>query len=326
LALGQVFADDVKMSGFVDANYRWRNLGQSSEAFRISDGALYFSKDMSNAKVMIDLPFSGGSSTTNTFSIATTQAQAWISHKCDWGITTKFGQFDGIFGYEANDSADRIFNLSGLLATGTPVTHTGLLFNYMFTDMTGMNFYVSNPPNTGALGGDNMDYGLQFNTSFDALKINFGARHWKVKANGSADSLYDLNGSYTMGDTELGGQITRKKSGTYSTTGMGGGLWVNHKFTDTMKWALRGEYTGKYLTSSVLTTAAVVGATTATSTAAVYTTLLSPAAWQVTTGPSFAMTKDLTVRMDYTYYKLKPTSGGKAATFTTAQVGGVYKF
>jgi len=309
-------AEDIKLSGFVDANYRWNSQGTLTPGFSVTDAALYFSKELNNAKVMVDLPFSNAGATNNNFNFATTQAQAYVSYKYDNGIEWQLGQWDYIFGYEGADSADRFFSGAGLIPTyGHFDTSTGLLVGYSFSEALMFQVYAANPNNQGLLGSDNMDYGVKGSGKMDAFSYALGYRTWKRKSNNVFDNTIDLVLGYNMGDTDLNFEVARHKNAVHSTTGMGYGLWATHNFDNDFAWGLRGEYTEKMVHKDWATNSTVTAADT------IYRT-----AWQASTGPSFKLTKDLTGRADFTYYTEKRVPGVKAWVNKYATVSAVYKF
>lgn len=154
LAMGILFAgsvasaEGVKVGGFVAPAFMWTK--GTANTFAVPDGAIYLSHSMDMAEVMVDVPFSLTSATGNALALGGSKAQAYISHKWENGLSWKLGQFDGIYGYARNDMANWAFAQDSLLRSNfQPITHTGLLLGYSFSDMLGLNILFANPANLG---------------------------------------------------------------------------------------------------------------------------------------------------------------------------------
>ena len=175
-----------KIGGFIDAQYKFEKgpyeINSTSytgrdNTFAVFQGALTFSHEMGNSSVHVDLAFSNysamGTATTG-FSTVNNRSQAFVMNKYDNGLWWKLGQWDTIYGLDANDVIDTPFNTVSLHRYVLPVTHQGLLLGYKMGDL-GFNFHLSNSNQTTPEQTSNKTAGVT-TTSADAAKGEMGVK------------------------------------------------------------------------------------------------------------------------------------------------------
>ncbi len=300
LLSGAAYASDgIKLGGYADARYNWANTTPNTNNFGVAEGALYLGKTMGMGEVMVDLPFAGGGA-TNTFTFATGMAQAWVGWKYDNGFSWKMGQFDGIYGFEANDSADRFFSVAGLLKAGHPTTagllkaghpttHTGLKVAYAMSDSMNFHFLVANPANSGTMTGGNPDFGVRLDTKMDAYTASLGALFSKAVGAADGTMAFDLIVGTKMDALSFNLEGDFSKTGDASA--MGFMALVTYGFSEMTKFGARLDWTKDAADAKMLGLAV---------------------------GPSFEMNKDLTVKLEYNM--LKPDGADSQSAIVLAAV------
>lgn len=314
LFVGSIASAQTKVGGYVAPMFSWGSSKTSkTNTFQVPEGAVYFSHSMDMAQVMVDIPFSATSSTSNNLSIGGDRAQAYIAHKWEMGLSWRLGQFDGIYGYLNNDLVDQAFaSRSGLRdSTLMPKTHTGLLFNYAFSDMLGLNVVFANPMNMssrpvavkadGSADSDSTtkyDMGLQVTSNVDAFKFGVGwLMHRGTKAVGNSN-MFDVTAGTAMGDLKLDADLVFSKAKDVDAD-MGFGVQGIFAINEMASAGARVEWV-KF------------GATD--------TKMLG-----LTVGPQFALSKALNLRVDYTMGNSKVGSGTSSTTHAI-NLAGVYRF
>ncbi len=300
LASSSAFAaDGLKIGGFVDGAYQ---SGGSTSAFFLHDAALYLGKTMGMGEVMIDIPVNN-SGASNTFTLAGTKAQAFVHWKYDNGFNWRLGQFDSLYGYEANDSADRIFavssNVSGLFM---PYTHTGLKVGYEMSDALGFDVLLANTANQGKrpTGGAPFDWGFKLSTKSDTFTAAVGGLFDKAALTGTKMGwLFNVMAETKTEMMTFAIDVALRKASaatadTFTKTEMGIMALVDFELAEDTTWGLRPEWTQTYAANEVAT---------ATDTRSKLI--------KIATGPAFKMSKDFTVRPEYTFSKASVT-GAKA--------------
>lgn len=307
LSLQTTQAADVKLGGFVDAQYRNRAFTSVTEnnSIVVNDGALYLSKEMDNGEVMIDLPFRGGSSsTTNTttgvitqnanFTFASSKAQAFVGYKYSNGLKWRFGQYDAIYGFEGNDTKDIAWTQRGLTSSFLPNVHTGLLASYDLTKESAFSAMVANQRDAGVMASlkPNWGFKLTYNPSF---RSSLGVLI-QDKATGE-QNLYDFLIGSNFGALAVDLQFDVKKLS--AKTGWSGMLNGIYGVTDIINFGTRIEIAKKM------------------------TAFINES--QVTVGPQFKMTKDLTGKLDFSTRSQKNADGVTTTQKSTA-IAAVYAF
>lgn len=313
LFVGSIASAQTKVGGYVAPMFTWGSSKTSkTNTFQLPEGAVYFSHSMDMAQVMVDIPFSATSTANNNLSIGGDRAQAYVAHKWEMGLSWRLGQFDTMYGYASNDLVDQSFAArSGLTNGMIPTTHTGLLFNYAFSDMLGLNVVVANPMNKsyrevaekadGTADADNTtkyDMGLQVTSNVDMFKFAVGwLMHRGTKAVGNSN-MFDVVVGTSMGDLKFDADLVYSKAKDVDAD-MGFGLQGIFAVNDMASAGARIEWM---------------------KTGATDTKMLG-----LTVGPQFALSKALNLRVDYTMGNSK-TGSATSSTSHTINLAGVYRF
>lgn len=309
---------DVKVSGFVDAQYEWTSQKNNTKGnnFLVNDGAVYFGKKMGAGEVFVDIPFRTKTRSEVTiandnanFVIGQSKAQAYVGWKYENGFSWRLGQFDALYGFEAADTGDLMFSRSGLIAGNLPVNmgaataasaivptvHTGWTGAYEFSDLLNVQFLISNPSDRGAMVEHNPDFGAKINTKFDIFTASLGGL-WKRQ--GEFDGyLYDLIAGTEVRQWSFNIEATLDKAAVGGAKSRWGSLLqVAYKYSDQLNLGTRFEYTKQ--------------------------DKLKYMSWTV--GPQYALSKELTAKIDYTLGK--GDDSGTKATGHAAYISAVYRF
>lgn len=240
--------EGLKVGGFVDAQYNWqKQTGSDTSSFGVHDGALYLGKTMGMGEVMVDIPFAY-SGTTNEFKVGKDKAQAFVSWKYENGFGWKMGQFDSLYGAEANDSVDNVFSGTGKIKEFMPTTHTGLQVSYEMSDLLGLHLVVANSYNNGAqTAGKSPDFGFKLASKFDTFKASVGGLFFKEA--GKSGYIIDVNaGTKFMdkvtADLEVVFDKARDTAGTAvgADTRFSGGITLGYMLMEKMNVATGFEY------------------------------------------------------------------------------------
>ncbi|MGE4133040.1 MAG: outer membrane beta-barrel protein [Bdellovibrionales bacterium] len=154
--------ESLKVSGFVDFRNSTYHYDKSSSGnykeksgYLLEDGALYFHFNHDKVEALVDLPFHRNSTTgTNdaNFAFAMTKAQAWVGYSFTEEFKIVAGQFDTLYGFELNDSKDRLFGNAGLVYAQTlPIVHSGVYLQYSHSGLTA-KLLSANPADRDTLG------------------------------------------------------------------------------------------------------------------------------------------------------------------------------
>lgn len=283
--------DGLKMGGFVDGAYK--SAGAVSSFF-LHDAAFYMGKTMGMGEVMLDLPVAYLAETAgNDFTVGFSKAQAYVNWKYDNGFRWKLGQFDALLGYEAADSADRVFAVAGSVSGMFGSTHTGLVVGYDMSDALGLDLLLANQQDKGFRNaGDNpFDWGFKLTTKSDSFTAAVGGVFNKNAGDNQAMGwTFNVMGETKTEMMTLALDVALKKAaaatGTTVNTAMGFMALADFELAENTTWGLRPEYVKSAETDA-------------------------KADIKVATGPSFKMSKDFTVRPEYTFSK-NMASGSKA--------------
>lgn len=302
-----------KINGFADGQFHWDSSGgTNNNGFSLHDGAIYLSAEVSGAKLMVDLPFNSNSDTSNFMHTMFAKAQAYVGYKYDFGFWWQLGQWDTIYGFEANDTKDITFSRHGSIYNEvTPATHTGLLIGYNFTDTVGFKALIANgsstavaaleydgESSTGLSGGRNFQYGGQLFFNGDMLHAAVGYLYEK-KSN-DTNGLLDVTLGADLGDIDVDGEFVYKQIPNVSDSGIGFGLeGVYHTMDDDLGLGLRFDWLSKFTNDSEI---------------------------EITAGPQYKLTKNLTGKFDYTFGSVKAVSGGTSETTHAINVSALYAF
>lgn len=192
-------ANDLKITGFADLRLTSIAYDESSgsngypdSGFSLEDGALYFEYKKDNVTFFLDAPFrrkkdadSSGTPTdtqSNDSNIlfGADKAQIYGKIGTDFGVDLTLGQFDTIYGVEANDSKDRFFSVGGLIYEKfLPTVHMGAMAGYSYEGAYAKAF-VANPKGKGTLGtetttkDENFEYGAAIGYSNEMYRGQVG--------------------------------------------------------------------------------------------------------------------------------------------------------
>lgn len=277
----------VEVSGYGDARYSVNTSNFNATGFRFVEGAVYLKAGDDKASIMIDLPVAGGGAGTN-FTVGTGMAQGFVMRKYDSGLWWKLGAFDGIYGYEKNDSVDRNYTRRGGVSTFTPNQHAGIAVGTSFGSM-GLTFLLADTTGTGNQAGADLDYGLKL--SGGAWSLGF---HW---TGNTKNKLIDATYSMDMGKMgiNLDAVVNLPDGGT---TGFGAliDIWFEG---DGMDWGIRPEFSSKLSANSFFGAAV---------------------------GPRFKFNDNMSTRLNYFFGSTKAVAGGTSATTHNIDLAAEFKF
>ncbi len=262
----------LKVNAFGD--FRYSTLAKDSRAtvsgrpesgFMVEDAAIYVNYQKGMANFFLDVPFRRSkatdsnasaqeSSANSNFAFGLEKAQAYVKYANPNGFEFTFGQFDGIIGYEANDSKDRFFSRPGYLSFAMlPYVHVGALMTY--TKNGGyVKLVAGNPVGKGSLansdsGDVNTEYGGALGYSNPSFRIQLSGLTRPIrKASGlenGAKGLVDFLLGFTKGNFSVDFEYTllnddNKNTLTASSTdteaaGKGYMVLMTYAFND--KWS-----------------------------------------------------------------------------------------
>jgi hypothetical protein len=307
LTMGISANAEMKVNGFVDAQYGWDNDGKPL-GFTLNDGAVYLNASGDMAYAMVDLAFSGGNSTTSAaFTFASGKSQAYVGKKYDMGLSWQLGQWDTIWGLEGNDTKDLFFAKQGRIYSSiTPFVHMGALLGYKFTEMLSLNVIVADAQDT-SIGqsqtgntGTNYNYAGQLMYKGDGFWFKGG---YSFQTAGADTSLIDVSLGLKAGSLDVSAGFDMADVGA---TDNEMGFIGNFLYTasDTLGYGLRFEYVSKL---DVGTNPADTG---------IY----------LTGGLNHKATKDLTGKLNYTFSSITAVTGGTSTTGHAIDLAAVYSF
>jgi len=259
--------DGFKAGGFVDPQLQWAQ--QVGARAVLNDGALYLTKSLGDGMAMIDLTFND---LTVNGKADDFQSQAFVAYKYSNGFSWKFGQFDGIFGYERNDTVDSLFTNQGGVYALQPKVHQALLVGYELSKSLGVQAYVGGSDGTGLaglVGAGNPQIGAKVSFT-DAFRLGVGGYMESEKVAADASAMF-LNATAGMdfGDISLDAEYSMDNTGVDgvdATTGIG--VYAGYAMGDNKivaRWTSVGDVMG------------------------------------ISVGPNFGMTKDLAVKVNVNY-------------------------
>lgn len=318
--------DGLKVSGFVDPQYNYSlesDVITSGGRSSLGDGALYLNKTFGNGMAVIDLSFAD----LEILRVSEGYSQAYIGYKYDNGLSWTFGAQDGIFGLERNDHVDNFFGNQGIVYALQPKFHTALIVKYAISPEMNVSVYTGGSDRTGTASRPTPQFGGKFEYT-GAFRLGVGgfmesavtddelsafrsavaeaaaeaagvdasllpASVITAAANGALTKQFiNATVGYDVGSLALDAQLSMK---TLATDGaeatMGYGVQAIYGMNDTTKIGLRYE--------------------------------MVEDAMNITAGPAFAMSKDLTVKVNVNY----ADSGVEGAdAVTTLGLAGTYRF
>jgi hypothetical protein len=267
--------DGFKAGGFVDPQLQYtQNVGARAV---LNDGALYLTKSLGDGMAMIDLTFNDLTVNGKQDDL---QSQAFVAYKYSNGFSWKFGQFDGIFGFERNDTVDSLFANQGGAYALQPKVHQALLVGYELSKALNVHAYVGGSDGTGLAGnlvnqaagaGASTNPQIGAKVSFtDAFRLGVGGYMESEQVAADASAMF-LNATAGMnfGDISLDAEYSMYNTGVDgvdATTGVG--VYAGYTMGDNnimARWTSVGDVMG------------------------------------ITVGPNFGMTKDLAVKINVNY-------------------------
>jgi hypothetical protein len=265
LVSGAAFAHDeaaegIQVGGYVDARYTWGKVseGARTNKFSLAEGAVYVGKRVGATRVFIDAGLNAGLNPTATGLSSLTLQQAYVANASDAGFSWKAGRFDGIFGWQPNDSGHYWLSGRGLLQEGLPAYHQGLLFGYNFSDMMSLQVLAGlDNAQVGAVGAAtasnasrNMDYpkwGVKLDSKMDAFDLGLGFQIEKADAGEGNKWDLDLVAGTKFADYDFKAIFVMGKENKDAKSTMGFGAQLGGMFTDSLsgvarvEWAKRAE-------------------------------------------------------------------------------------
>ena len=313
---GAAFAADegIKVGGFVDAQFQWSKnkttkpakvANPATNRFLVNDGAIYVGKTWGNgAEVLVDLPFSSVGTTT-AITPGLSKGQAFAKWQYENGFQWKMGQFDGLYGLEAQDTKDVVFSDQGLLYGYTPETHVGLDVGYAMSEMLNIHFLVADKQDTSNMPNSSPDLGVKVETKMDAATAGVGAlffpgRNAAGGSTGKRGYLVSATAGTKMAGVAADLELLFKKLGLGANekTRWGAGLHLGYMVNEEVNFAARVEYTKLDKAKDM----------------------------EVTVGPQYWMAKDFGIKLDYTYGDHKNTAANTASKDHTIALAALAKF
>lgn len=288
-------ADGTKVGGFVDVQYQWNKAGTAA-GFALSDAAVYLNSDMGMCSATMDLPIAMNFSTA-AVAFGAGKAQAFVHHKYSNGVNWRLGQFDSLFGLEANDTKDNAMASLGIVKTNiTPFVHAGTTVGY---DAGNFKVNLILAKQQAAAANADSQYGAHVNGAFGDLSV--GAGVLLGKRSGESTNLIDAVLNYKAGKVGFGAEFVMKKDPSVGTdTALGIAALMGFGMTDTMGLDARFGYVSKAITGNSSTI-------------------------EISAGPSFNMSKAMTCKVHYTFTSATPTTG-EGTTSHAAAIASVYTF
>lgn len=294
------------LSGFVDAQFIYKK-NSKTPGFEIYDGALYLeSKYQEILKAYLDIPFAYDDSQNddgNSFKIAKVKAQAFVEWHPTSNFMTRVGQFDTIYGFEVNDSADLAMAQTGLAFNyALPLTHTGVLGEYsgdLSNGFTGTaRFMVANPQDKGLLDGGNIDLGAQLSASNEMLRGSVGYLTRNLPGPSGWRHFVDILAGISFPMTDLDFQFDLIKEPSQKT----GYAFMGHVSVQPADpWGFNARFD-----------------------------LLSKqgfdSAYQIAAGPFYNPYKPMTLKLQYTYENTREVAGDPRSKEHSVIASAIYRF
>lgn len=266
----QAAAPAVKVNAFIDFrrtdvyshnhNVDTSPVSNERSGFLVEDAALYLSYTNQKLEGMIDIPFSRNGTTDSDsvdLGFAKAKAQLWMRYAITDSLKITLGQFDTFFGFELNDSKDRVFGNGGLMFGMNPVVHSGAYLEYAWNGVV-LRAMSANPADRETLGtGDGAHYetgaSVGWSNSMARFQLGYLTREMKDLATVPGDSRRNYMNAVagvTYGPVSVDVEYTtihnpKKNTLTDSATdeendGRGVGVYVTYNLNDS--WRLAGRY------------------------------------------------------------------------------------
>lgn len=178
------FAEDSKFSGFVDFQYRWiEDYSSYKTGFQIYDAAFYYQKNLNTQTLFfIDAPVSSkepdvsGSTvvSSNELELWQGKAQMYLSHQYQ-NSTFYFGQFDSVFGVEANDTLHNPLPIEGIMNQQLPSVHRGVMLTQEFKEQDiKLDIIAGNQESSGYDNKRPLEWGLNAFKKWEHIHASLG--------------------------------------------------------------------------------------------------------------------------------------------------------
>jgi hypothetical protein len=282
-----------RSKSFVDIETRygnkdWVNL-VGDKGFTINDASFGLAKDFGDGNsALVDLAFN--SSQTPAFDFSTTRSQAYIQITRS-NVVTKVGQFDTIFGVEANDSRDRLFaNMGAIKAYVHPLVHAGAMVT-MSRQKLVFRGLLGNPPGKGAMDNDDTpEFGVHAHYANYDVKGGAGILlSDSGTGNNRTNLLIDITGGMQLGSVTMEACLDYKKTSGFEKATVAAGVFGTMPMNDIMSLVGRFE----------LLKEPVIGGAQLES------------ALNIGAGASYRLATEVQVRGDLSVANIKPTSDQK---------------
>jgi hypothetical protein len=336
-------ASDLKISGFADLRLTSIQYDESSgsngypdSGFSLEDGALYFEYKKDNVTFFLDAPFRRQKDSDRSGTATDTQsngsnvlfgsdkAQIYGKISTELGVDVTLGQFDTIYGVEANDSKDRFFSVGGLIYEKfLPTVHMGAMATYSLQGAY-VKAFAANPKGKGTLGteattkDENFEYGAAVGYSNEMYRGQIGYLSRGIRKANAVDNgqraLLDVTAGITWAgisfDLEYSSLADDSKNTLTSTvntdsedTATGMMALVTYGVTDALTVGVRYEAIANdpYLESTDKATATALGVS--------YT-------WS----PAFQ------TKLDGIQYVITPVGSGTERTDKRFEIASVFRF
>ncbi len=307
----------VSVSGFVDAQHRWRSARQYNLGFVLQDAALYLTSVSGPFQAKLDVPFSmksadstTGNGLTTDFAVAKTRAQAYVQYQPQTNLRVKVGQFDTSYGIEANDTVDNFFSRQGHVYTYCdPFVHTGIQAAYDFNSLMTVNALFGNPADTGVGEGKNPQSGLQavYNGT---VRGSLGFLYQFSDPNQRSEFYYSGTIGTSLGafSIDFEAALTRIPGSTYT-----GGYLAQaiYSISDQVSAGFRGE---------------IIRSRAKREYSDASTAPTSDRQYTIAIGPSFKLSERVKLRTDYTYQWDRDPTSEPSLIMHGANASLVYRF
>lgn len=279
---GNDIRNGLEFEAFIDVQARVADdKAIADRGVTLNDAALYLAKDFGGIDAVIDLPFATDLGGSNDLTFAQDQAQAHFG-VTRGTLTGKLGQYDTFYGIESNDSKDRFFADAGAIkAHLLPFTHTGVVVSYNAAPFL-FRGQIANPNGRGTLGDNNPAFGGQI--LYEIPTRAFGAVGLLInEAKGDGENktnlLINVVGGFRSDQFRVEGEFDIKETQGFDTTAQGFGVFAAYQHASDLGFGGRFEYLKD----------PVVGGIGGT---------LADTVYQLSVGPSYQYTPDLTLRGD----------------------------
>lgn len=229
------FAEEVKFSGFVDFQYRWIEDDSSYKTgFQIYDAAFYLQKNIGTQTLFfVDAPLSSVDPNTsatpvessNNLQLWQSKAQVYLSHQF---ARTKFyvGQFDSVFGVEANDTLHNPLPIEGLVAQIVPSVHRGIMVHHNFKKYDfNLDFIAANQESGGYDRKKPLEWGVNFFKKWEHIHASLGYLY--SRNSGSNNELVNFISSFFLNKIKIDIEYAWIRKALTNKDSVGGSIRLN---------------------------------------------------------------------------------------------------